>query len=89
MYVTCACQDKSEQITTPRSLKLFTLSIILPLAMMLGTEFMSVFVPKWMSSASFAVDIIKNDRGFINGFLYYMHPTIYEKHIMGANVIGM
>jgi len=45
----CACQDRRELITTPKRLKLLTLSIVLPLAAMLGTEFMSFFVPKWMS----------------------------------------
>jgi len=49
MYVTYACQDKSELITMPNSLKLDTLSIILPLAEMLGTAFMSIFVPKCIS----------------------------------------
>jgi len=49
MYVTCACQVKSELITTPKSLKLDTLSISLPLAVMLGTAFMSIFIPKCMS----------------------------------------
>jgi len=49
MYDTSACQDKSELITTPKSLKLDTLSIISPLAVKLGTEFLSIFVPKCMS----------------------------------------
>jgi len=44
MYVACACQDRPELITTPSSLKLLTISIVLPLAVVMGTEFMLVFL---------------------------------------------
>jgi len=46
----CMPRCRSELITTQRSLKLLTLSIVSPIAVMLGTEYMSVYVDKLMEN---------------------------------------